>query len=288
VKSKFRLIFVILAVVLTGCPFFAPAAGPLVPVDMAKPPAGVARVDLFLLIGQSNMKGRGELPAQQTPNPRLVMMHLKNDLWYLALHPVHTIMDPATGKGADNAGTGPALAFAEALAANDPQVLVGLIPCAVGGSKLDAWIKGGKLYEEAVRRARLALGMNTSVPVTLKAALWLQGEADANPQSLPSYQARLAQMIGDLRADLALPDLPFIAATIGEFGDTASNPRLASAALINADLMALSKIYPHFACIDARDLKGNIGDNVHYNAASAKRIGERMAACYQEIRQSLP
>jgi len=32
----------------------------------------------------------------------------------------------------------------------------------------------------------------------------------------PTYQARLVRMRDDLRADLAAPELPFIAATIGE------------------------------------------------------------------------
>ena len=281
-----RLTFIILTALLLAPLALLKAAELLTPVDMAKPPAGVERIELFLLIGQSNMKGRGEVPAAQTLNPRLAMMHLKNDQWYLAQHPVHISRDPVTGQGKDNAGVGPGLSFAEAIATKEPKVQIGLVPCAIGGSKLQLWMKGGRLYEDAVRRARLALGVKISAPVMLKAALWLQGEADATSELQPTYQDRLTHMIDDLRADLAVPNLPFIAATIGEFGgDTRPNPRAATKALINEALLALPKVRPHTACVDARDLKGQLGDNVHYNAASANAIGARMAAKYLEMQK---
>jgi hypothetical protein len=255
------------------------AAEPLTPADLSKLPPDVERIELYLLIGQSNMKGRGEVPAKQAPNPRILMMHLRTDQWYFAQHPLHAAGDPVTGKGAGNEGVGPGLAFAQALAVREPHVLIGLIPCAVGGTRLELWMKGGRLYENAVRRARLALGVKTSVPVAFKGALWLQGEADAKPNLQPTYQERLARMIDDLRAELALPNLPFIAATIGSFDERSSAPQ-SYKALINDALLALPKLRPHTACVDARDLKGHIGDNVHYNAASANTIGERMAEKY--------
>ena len=52
-------------------------------------------------------------------------------------------------------------------------------------------------------------------------------------------------------------------------------------------LLALPKVCPHTACVDARDLKGHIGDNVHYDAASANAIGARMAAKYLEMQREL-
>jgi hypothetical protein len=46
-----------------------PAELPLQPADVTKLPAGVQHLDLFLLMGQSNMKGRGEVPPDQKINP---------------------------------------------------------------------------------------------------------------------------------------------------------------------------------------------------------------------------
>ncbi|MFA7369379.1 MAG: sialate O-acetylesterase [Kiritimatiellales bacterium] len=256
------------------------AVQPLTPADPANPPAGVERIELFLLMGQSNMKGRGEVPAEQTLNPRIVMMHLKNDQWYFAQHPLHLTGNPVTFEGAGNEGVGPGLAFARAVAEKEPKVMVGLIPCAVGGTRLDSWMKGAKHYENAVRRARLALGVKSSVPVVLRGALWLQGEADTALELQSTYQARLTRMVGDLRADLGVPDLPFIAATLGEF--TAPVP--SGKARINQDLLTLPTVCPRTACADARDLKEHIGDKGHYSAASADIIGAKMAAKYMELK----
>jgi hypothetical protein len=234
----------------------ANAGEPFFPMDLSKPPSGIERIEFFLLIGQSNMKGRGIVPEKQTANPLIAMMHLRNDQWYLARHPLHLTGDPVTLQGSDNAGVGPGLAFAEAVAAKEPHVLIGLIPCAVGGSRLDRWVKDAKFYEDAVRRTRLALGVKTSVPVVLKGVLWLQGEADARPALQPTYETRLTHMIDDLRADLKTPELSFIAATIGEFrkvkdGDTDYK------SLINATLLSLPKLRPHTACVDARVREAN-------------------------------
>lgn len=274
---KLRSAFVIL--LATSC-IALQAAQPLTPADLSKPPGGVERIELFLLMGQSNMKGRGEVPAEQTLNPRIVMMHLKNDQWYLAQHPLHLVGDPVTFEGAGNEGVGPGLAFAQTIAAQNPKVLVGLVPCAVGGTNLESWVKGGRWYENAVRRARLALGLKSSVPVVLKGALWLQGEADTAPELQATYMDRLTRMIADLRADLGVKDLPFIAATLGEFTDPVPKGK----DVFNKALLTLPTVCPHTACVDARDLKGHIGDKGHYNADSAKTIGERMAAKYMELK----
>jgi hypothetical protein len=41
-----------------------PTLPPLVAADPAVLPAGCERLDLYLLLGQSNMKGRGFMPAE--------------------------------------------------------------------------------------------------------------------------------------------------------------------------------------------------------------------------------
>lgn len=258
----------------------APTHPPLQPVDITKLPEGTERLDLFLLIGQSNMKGRGIMPDEPKRDPRIVMMHLRDDAWYLARHPLHLVGDAKTFQGADNAGVGPGLAFAEAVAARDPKVRVGLIPCAVGGSPIALWQKGARLYDEALRRARLALQTTAPVKASIRAALWLQGEANANPAGLAVHEEKLAKLVDDLRADLTLPGLPFIACTIGEMGDGAKLPDKAA---MNQILLGLPAKRPHTACVDARDLKTHIGDNVHFDTAAQTEIGKRYAEKYAAL-----
>jgi hypothetical protein len=257
-----------------------PTKPPLVSVDITKLPEGETQLDLFLLMGQSNMKGRGAMSEEPKRDPRIVMMHLKDDQWYRARHPLHLTGDAKTFQGHDNAGVGPGLAFAETLAAANTKLAIGLVPCAVGGSSIKLWQKGAKLYEEALRRAKLALQTTAPVEARIRGVIWLQGEANTNPQELPLHAERLRAMIGALRADLALPELPFIACTIGEMKP---EPLLTNLKAMNDIQLALPKSVPHTACVDARDLKTHIGDAVHFDTAAQNEIGKRFAAKFIEI-----
>ena len=217
------------------------------------------------------------------------MMHIKNDRWYLAQHPLHFTGDPATMTGGDNAGVGSGLAFAEALVAREPAAMVGLIPCAVGGSPIRAWQKseGRSLYDRAIQRAKLTLEKGPPGRTRICGALWLQGESDSTEELLPRYQDQLLKLVDNLRADLQQPDLPFIACTIGSFiGQRPKQqfPKWTRWTDINEVLLALPGQRPRTACVDARDLKtGHIGDFTHYDTPSQLIIGQRFADKYFQI-----
>ena len=99
------------------------------------------------------------------------------------------------------------------MAERDPAVTIGLIPCAVGGTPLSRWQKGGDLYADAVGRAKLAMEVGT-----LKGVIWHQGENDAaEEERAKSYGDRLAGAVRDLRIDLGTPELLFVAGQLGEF-----------------------------------------------------------------------
>jgi hypothetical protein len=257
-----------------------PTKPPLVSVDITKLPEGATHLDLWLLCGQSNMKGRGFMPEDPKNDPRIVMMHKMDDQWYLARHPLHLTGDAETFQGHDNAGVGPGLAFAEVLAEQDKTVAIGLVPCAVGGSSIKLWQKGAKLYEDVLRRAKLALQTTAPVKAHLRGILWLQGEANANAEELPLHAERLRAMIAAFRTDLAQPDLPFIACTIGEMQP---EPRLSDLKAMNDVQLALPRNVPHTACVDARDLKTHIGDSVHFDTAAQNEIGKRFADKFLQV-----
>lgn len=259
-----------------------PTSPPLQPVDIQALPPGCEQLDLFLLTGQSNMKGRGVMPTEPKRDPRIVMMHIKDDAWYLARHPLHLTGDAKTFAGHDNAGVGPGLTFAEELVARDSKPAVGLVPCAVGGSSIRLWQKGAKLFEEAVRRAKSAVQSTSKHQARIRGILWLQGEANAKADELPLHAERLSATIAAFRSDLGDPELPFIACTIGEMGDA---DRLAPQQAMNAILLDLPKRVPFTACVDARDLKTHIGDHVHFDTAAQTEIGRRFARAYLEIKK---
>jgi hypothetical protein len=222
------------------------------------------------------MKGRGVMPEEPLRNPQIIMMHKGTDGWFLARHPHHLVGSPTDFSGADNAGVGPGLAFAETLAKAQPKTRIALIPCALGGSNITQWRKGRMLYDETVRRAKLALEQGTKGKTRIAGALWLQGESDSTTAGkIQAYPERLGQLIDNLRADTAVPDLPFIACTIGEM-KPASEPR----AKINAILLNLPAIRPHTACVDGRGFAKHIGDRVHFDTATQEEHGRRYAAEY--------
>ena len=93
-----------------------------------------APMRLYLLIGQSNMAGRGRVVAEdKTPHPRVFVLD-KADEWAPAVDPLH--FDKPF------AGVGPGLAFGKAMAEADPEARIGLVPCAAGGSPISVWRAG--------------------------------------------------------------------------------------------------------------------------------------------------
>ncbi len=252
---------------------------PFVPVAIEAIHEGTDRVDIFLLMGQSNMKGRGVMPKQPLRDPQIIMMHKGNDGWYHARHPLHMIGNPKDFRGADNAGVGPGLAFAQAVAKAQPNTRIALIPCAVGGTSIASWRKGKTLYDETIRRAKLALSQGPKDKTRIAGALWLQGEADGKTVTrVQAYQAALGRMIDDLRKDTGVRDLPFIACTIGEMRE-----RWEGTAKINAILLDIPTIRSYTACVDSRGFAKHIGDGVHFDTATQEEHGRRYAVEYLKI-----
>ena len=245
-------------------------------------PAGAnTGYDLYLLVGQSNMAGRAPVDAAgKETDPRIWMLD-KSDHWVPATDPVH--FDKP-----DVAGVGPAISFAKEMLSNGGegsegqgngrqgsagqnqgntgQKMIGLIPCAVGGSPIRVWepdssyLNGLHPYDDAIRRARAALQQGR-----LKGIIWHQGESDNNPQSAALYMSKLQALIQRLRKDLDSPDLPFVAGEIGYFG---------KGTLINTVIDRLPATVPHTAVVSAEGLTDK-GDKTHFDTRSARELGKR-------------
>ena len=102
----------------------------------------------FLMIGQSNMAGRGKA-AEVEPIRNTAIKVLRNGRWQLMIHSLPVNYDRMF------AGTCPAESFADAYQ-KDHDVEVGLIPCADGGTRIDQWQPGEVLFDHAVMQAKLA------------------------------------------------------------------------------------------------------------------------------------
>jgi hypothetical protein len=226
---------------------------------------------LFLLIGQSNMAGRGAMEEQdKTPHSRVLTLN-KEGKWTPAIEPLH-FDKPA-------AGTGLGKTFGIQIAEANPGITVGLIPCAVGGSPLDSW-QPGEFYpptkshpwDDTMRRAKLALQSGV-----LKGILFHQGESDAaDSKTAASYEPKLHDLIVRLRKELAAPTVPFIAGQMGKFADRPWSPAAIQVDKAHQDLAG--KV-PHTAFVSSAGLQHR-GDGIHFDAASYRELGRRYHAAF--------
>ncbi len=231
---------------------------------------------LFLLIGQSNMAGRGAVTAaDKVPHPRLLTLDKAGE-WVPAVDPIH--FDKRI------AGVGLGRTFGLEVAEATPGVTIGLIPCAVGGSPIDAWQPGAfdaatktHPWDDAMARAKVALASGT-----LKGILWHQGESDSKRDRAPAYAAKLASLVARLRAELGAPAVPFIAGQLGKYADA---PWDEFRVQIDQAHRELPGRVPRTAFVSAEGLVHK-GDKVHFDAESLRELGRRYAAAYLKLRDA--
>jgi hypothetical protein len=269
--ARFALIrmIAVLSVVLSLASFARQVDGQVIGVQGEISLPAKDKFDLYLLIGQSNMAGRGAIEeSDKVPDPR-VMMFTKDQKWVPAVDPLH-FDKPIAGVGLGST-------FGRVMADTKPPVMIGLIPCAVGGTPLARWQKGKDLYEQALVRAKAAMAAGQ-----LKGILWHQGEGDSKrEEDAKSYGERLAKMVTDLRADLGAGDVPFVAGRLGEFlkpkaGETAYYD------LVNQGIDSIATRVPNAAVVSSEGLKHK-GDGVHFDSPSLREFGKRYAAAMQKL-----
>lgn len=226
------------------------------------------QLDLYLLVGQSNMAGRGEIEEiDLTPHPRVYALGRK-DLWESAIEPLHF--------DKKNRGTGPGLALGKALAEAKPDAIIGLIPSAVGGTIIDYWTPGHPrgLYEEAVRRTQVAREHGK-----LRAIIWQQGESDSTVARAPLYKDKVVALMNQFREDLDQPDLPIV---LGGLGDFLLRPQYIE---VNAGIEQAARELSNAVFVPASK-KGHIGDNLHFNAPAQRENGKNQAAAVLQLEKN--
>ena len=229
---------------------------------------------LFLLVGQSNMAGRGKVTPDDQKAPSRVLVLQKNNQWGPAIDPLHFDKPKVVGVGLGRT-------FGITIAESNPEMTVGLIPCAVGGSPIDSWEPGGyhaqtksHPYDDMLKRAKLALQAGT-----LKGILWHQGESDSRPDKAKVYEKKLHELIARLRKDLEAAQVPFIAGQMGQFQ---KRPWNEAKKQVDAAHRNLPEKVARTAFVHSDNLHHK-GDNVHFDAKSYREFGKRYAEAYFEL-----
>ena len=225
----------------------------------------------ILLIGQSNMAGRGytnEVPP--ITNKRLFV--LRNGLWRSMYVPVNP--DRVTS------GINLSESFAD-LYARDHDVDVGIIPCADGGSSLDQWAEGSILFDHACYMAELASRTSNIIAV-----LWHQGESDSSADKAPFYEEKLRIILNAFRKRLGLEDVPFLLGGLGDFLVQNSDPvrceKFRDYDKVNQALARIAATEKAVGFVSAEGLIDN-SDYLHFSARSLRIFGQRYYEAFLKL-----
>ena len=222
----------------------------------------------FLLIGQSNMAGRG-FKDEVEPIKNSHIKVLRNGRWQNMYVPVNP----------DRPFSGISLAesFADAYA-KEHGVDVGLIPCADGGTSLDQWQVGGLLFSNVIYQAELA-----SRTSTIAGVLWHQGETDCQDHLYSSYEEKCSVILEAFRKKLDLYDVPFLLGGLGDYlTNRTEDPYLGrNYRYVNEALKNIVREREMFGFVSAKGLLPN-PDNLHFCATALREFGVRY---YEEFKK---
>jgi sialate O-acetylesterase len=243
--------------------------------------------DLWVLSGQSNMEGVGDLVDVTPPSPRVMLLGMDGH-WGIAEEPLHWLIDSPdpvhSGNPADRAGrsaqahknrfkgAGLGLPFGVRVA-ESTGVPVGLVACAHGGTSMEQWNPskkeqgGNSLYGSMIRQVKEAGGK-------VKGVLWYQGESDAlGPgEAWKEYPRVFADFIGAVRSDFGQPELPFYFVQIGRF-IVGADPKGWNA--VQDAQRTLPERLPNTGVVSVIDLE--LDDLIHVGTQGLKRAGLRLA-----------
>lgn len=166
-------------------------------------------MDIYLLIGQSNMAGRADIEVQDTDtlNGVFLFTGLEDNEWEPAANPINKYSTIRKGLGLQKLG--PGYYFAKEISKMNQGKQIGLVVNAKGGTAISEWMPGTEFYAEAIARAKQAMKSGT-----IKGIAWHQGESDVSRTDV--YMGEVEELIQSLRKDLGDENIPFVAGQLSE------------------------------------------------------------------------
>ncbi len=297
-------------------------AGPAMAAQGGKSP-----VQVFILVGQSNMQGHGEVninPKSTNGGKGTLQFMVKNpataakckhivdaagnwvvrkDVWIWFLGKKGGL---TTGYGAREGLIGPEFQFGHAVGdAIDNQVLI--IKCAWGGKSIQKDFRppssGGEVgpyYKEMMQHIKDVLGnIKANFPdydgrgFELAGFGWHQGWNDGcSVEATAEYAKNMANFIRDIRKEFKCKDLPFVIANSGFGGREQKHPRRVG--IMNAQAAA-AKALDMAACVETRDFWRPVeaspsrqGYHWNRNAETYFLIGDAMGKAMLKLMKANP
>lgn len=226
---------------------------------------------LFILAGQSNMAGRGFVEPEDTVSNNRIWSMGDDYEWYYAKEPLHFYEPNLTGLDCG-------MSFArELLKSISDTIVIGLIPCAVGGSSISQW-----LNDSQYRGVRLLTNLSNRVNFAkstgkVKGILWHQGESDSRTGLISVYPYRLDTLFTKFRSQMGDESLPVFIGELGAFKEPIERQMKWDS--INLAIRNYCRKDPYSYLIHTDDLKDK-GDKVHFDSKSQRILGERYARSF--------
>ncbi len=239
--------------------------------------------DVWIIAGQSNAQGFGNLIDAEPPHP-LVRAFYMDDRWEVAADPLHNIWDAVDQVHADlcggvlpgvetRKGVGYGVSFGVEMQRRTgvPQ---GVIASAHGGTAMAQWTpryvkRGGRsLYGALLRRVRKNGGRVAGI-------VWYQGCSDtSDPDAVARFSSRVAAFVRAVRKDLGHPDLPIAMVQIARLFKQVADRQGWNG--IQERQRRLPERISHCTVVPAIDLV--LDDYVHIGGTGQQALGRRLAS----------
>lgn len=242
--------------------------------------------DVWLLAGQSNMEGNGNLDGAAKPHPLIRCFSMRRE-WRRATEPLHIAsespdrchnggLQQSSDEGeryrkVAEKGTGVGLFFAREMLERT-QVPQALLCTAHGGTSMEQWdpkLKsqgGDSLYGSMLLSVRA-----TGQPVA--GVLWYQGESDTATSQATEYTRQMQKLVAASRRDLRQPSLPWIIAQIARVIGRRETSEPWN--YVQEQQRRLPEKIKNLQVVAAIDLA--LDDPIHIAATSFPRLASRMA-----------
>jgi hypothetical protein len=246
------------------------------------PIAGFAEQDpnfhIYLMVGQSNMEGSAQIePQDRETNPRVEVLQDENCSGISTSYGQWRIASPPLIRCGGGFGLGPGDSFGKVMAENSPpEITIGLVGAAHGGQKIEYFLKNCAEYNACTPSYGstpmdlnggyawlLDLARIAQQRGVIKGIIFHQGESNTGD---PAWPGRVNQLVTDIRNDLGIGNVPFIAGELPYPGCCASH---------NILIQQLPSLIPNAHVVTAEG--ANVHDQYHWDSAGVREMGRRYA-----------
>ncbi len=222
---------------------------------------------VFVLAGQSNMRGRGMPLSDGSPSdPRLLDWH--TNAWAVAA-------DPLAYPPLAEDGIGPGMTFGLDAIADLPSDTLGLIQCAISSTPIFSWIPGRFAYEDCLAQISAAGAPPSAI-------LFLQGETDSMKQyKAKNWRTNFELMLAGFRSTFG-SEVPLILAEIGNLNpDDFPYQKIVRQAQVDAANEDYKVVLVHTDDLPTED-------GLHFTVDAYKTLGHRFSAAWWALTNGVP